>query len=127
MELRYLTINDTNVTAAFDTIPEAKLALKECRLLKKQLALQKREVAQEQRSIRAEYTDAVRTQGSKFRGRGLVASLARDFQQAGRDARREQLANALAPLEEKKEVLDALKNATENLMLQIERTILDHS
>ena len=115
------------MTAGFETIAEGKLALKECRLLKKQLALQKREVAQEQRSIRANYTDAIRTQGSKFRGRGLVASLARDFQQAGRDARREQLANALAPLEEQKEVLDALKNATDSLIIQIERTILDNS
>ena len=98
MELKYITINDTNVTAAFDSIPEAKLALKECRLLKKHLSLQKRQVVQEQQAIRARYTDAVRNQGSKFRGRGLFASLARDVQQAGRDARREQLASELAPL-----------------------------
>ncbi len=126
MEFRFLTISDTNVSAAFDTISEAKLALKECRLLKKQLALQQRELVQEQRAIRAEYTNAVRTQGSKFRGRGLVASLARDYQQATRDARREELAITLAPLEQTKNALDALKNATDNLMLQIERTIMDN-
>lgn len=109
------------------SVAEAKIAIKELKLKKKEYALVKREISQQQKQIRAEYTDQVRQRGSKFRGGGSIGRLVRTVQTINRDADRRTLAQALAPLEQQKNVVEAIINAIDQTILQVERFIVENS
>jgi len=111
------------VSIHVSNVAEAKLALSELRTKKKELALAKRAAIQEQRQIRAGYTSAVRQRGSKFVGGGSIGRIARGLQTASRDATRRQLANALAPLEDRRSGIDARILALDAAIVQLQRYI----
>ncbi len=124
----FVTITeDGQLLVSAKSIAEAKIAIKELKLKKKEYALIKREISQQQKQIRAEYTDRVRQRGSKFRGGGSIGSFVRTVQTINRDADRRLLAQQLAPLEQKKNVVEAIINAIDQAILQIERYILENS
>lgn len=106
---------------------EAKIAIKELKLKKKEYALVKREISQQQKQIRAEYTDAVRQRGSKFRGGGNIGRIVRTVQTINRDADRRALAQQLAPLEQQKNVVDTMINAIDQAILQVEMYLIQNS
>ncbi|OUC13422.1 MAG: hypothetical protein B0A82_17310 [Alkalinema sp. CACIAM 70d] len=87
----------------------------------------KREISQQQKQIKAEYTDKVRQQGSKFRGGGSIGRIVRTVQTINRDADRRALAHALAPLEQQKNTVESIINQIEQKLLQLERFIAENS
>jgi hypothetical protein len=109
------------------SVAEAKIAIKELKLKKKEYSLTKREISQSQKHIRAEYTDRVRQRGSKFIGGGNIGRLVRTVQTINRDADRRTLAEQLAPLEQQKNAVEAIINAIEQTILQVERFIVENS
>ena len=109
------------------SVAEAKIAIKELKLKKKEYALVKREISQQQKQIRAEYTDQVRQRGSKFRGGGNVGRLVRTIQTINRDSDRRSLAQDLAPLEQQKNTIEAVINAIDQTILQVEKFIVENS
>lgn len=109
------------------SVAEAKIAIKELKLKKREYALVRREITQQQKQIRAEYTDSVRQRGSKFRGGGTIGYLVRTVQTINRDAARRTLAQELAPLEEQKNAVEAIINAIDRAILQIEKFIIENS
>lgn len=124
----FVTITDKGeLRVSAQSVAEAKIAIKELKLKKKEYALIKREISQHQKQIRAEYTDRVRQQGSKFRGGGSIGGLVRTVQTINRDAARRALAQQLAPLERQKGAVETITNAIEQTILQLERYIIEHS
>lgn len=109
------------------SIPEAKLKIKQLKLKKKELNLIKKEINQQQKQIRAEYTDAIRKQGSKFRGGGKIGKFIRNVQTFSRDAQRRALAEALEPLEQKKQIVQSSIHEIEYTILQLEAYIIENS
>jgi hypothetical protein len=63
------------ISVRANSVPEAKLALKELKLKKKELSLLKKQVIEQERQIRAAYTHEVRQGGSKFREAAASVSL----------------------------------------------------
>jgi len=124
----YVTISeDGEITVSVRSLPEAKLALKELKLKKKELTLLKKQFAEEERQIRANYTEEVRNRGSKVQGLGKVGKFIRLFQTASRDARKRTLSEELAPFEERKRKIEAVRNAIEQATLRVETYILQNS
>lgn len=119
--------DDGELRVSARSVAEAKIAIKELKLKKKEYALVKREISQNQKQIRAEYTDQVRQRGSKFRGGGSIGRIVRTVQTINRDADRRTLAQQLAPLEQQKNVVDAMINAIDQTILQVERFIVENS
>lgn len=109
------------------SVAEAKIAIKELKLKKKEYSLAKREFSQQQKQIRAEYTEKVRQRGSKFIGGGKIGRLVRTVQTINRDADRRSLAQALAPLEQQKSVIESIINQIDQAILQIEKFIIENS
>lgn len=124
----FVTVTDNGeLRVSAQSVPEAKIALKELKLKKKEYALVKREISQHQKQIRAEYTDMIRQRGSKFIGGGGIGRLVRTVQTINRDAERRSLAEQLAPLEQKKNAVEAIINAIDQMILQVERYIVENS
>ncbi len=124
----FVTISDDGrINVSVQSLAEAKIAIKALKLKKKEYALTKRELSQEQKIIRAEYTDKVRQQGSKFRGGGSIGRFVRTVQTVNRDANRRALAQRLAPLEEQKNAVDGIMTVIDEAILQLERYILESS
>lgn len=119
--------DDGELRVSARSVAEAKIAIKELKLKKKEYALVKREISQNQKQIRAEYTEQVRQRGSKFRGGGSIGRIVRTVQTINRDADRRTLAQQLAPLEQQKNVVDAMINAIDQTILQVERFIVENS
>lgn len=109
------------------SVAEAKIAIKELKLKKKEYALIKREIIQQQKQIRAEYTDRVRQRGSKFRGGGTIGSVIRTVQTINRDADRRTLAQELLPLEQQKDAVESAINRIDQIILKIERFVVENS
>ena len=120
---RYISLVGDQLRVQAEGVIEAKLALKELKLKKKELALARKEILQEQRQLRAAYTDQTRQQGPAMRGGGFFGRLMRASQQDSRHAAKQQLAKALAPLENRRNNMDALIQAVEEAMLQVEQYI----
>ena len=118
---------DGQISVRANSVPEAKLALKELKLKKKELSLLKKQVTEQERQIRAGYTHQVRQRGSKFQGGGTVGKFIRLAQTASRDAARHNLAQQLAPYEQQKRKIEAMKSAIEQLILQVELFIHNNS
>lgn len=124
----FVTITDNGeLRVSAQSVPEAKIALKQLKLKKKEYALVKREISQHQKQIRAEYTDMIRQRGSKFIGGGGIGRLVRTVQTINRDADRRILAQQLAPLEQKKNAIEAIINTIDQMILQVERYIVENS
>lgn len=124
----FVTITDNGeLRVSAQSVPEAKIAIKELKLKKKEYALLKREISQHQKQIRVEYTDMVRQRGSKFIGGGSIGRLVRTVQTINRDAERRSLAEQLAPLEQKKNAIEAIIIAIDQMILQVERYIVENS
>jgi hypothetical protein len=118
---------DGEISVRANSVPEAKLALKELKLKKKELSLLKKQVTEQERQIRAAYTDEVRRRGTKFQGGGGIGKFVRLAQTASRDAARHNLAQQLAPHEQQKRKIEAMKSAIEQLILQVEMFIHNNS
>jgi hypothetical protein len=69
----------------------------------------------------------VRQRGSKFRGGGGIGSFVRTVQTISRDADRRSLAQELAPLEQHKNSVEAMINAIDRAIMQIEKNIVKNS
>lgn len=124
----FVTITDDGeLSVSVQSVTEAKIAIKELKLKKKEYALVKRDISQQQKQIRAEYTDKVRQRGSKFKGGGSIGRLVQTVQTINRDTDRRSLAQELAPLEQQKNAIDAILNAIDRTILQIERFIVENS
>lgn len=124
----FVTITDNGeLRISARSVAEAKIAIKDLKLKKKEYALIKREISQQQKQIRAEYTDKVRQRGSKFRGGGNLGRFVRTVQTINRDADRRTLAEDLAPLEQQKNAVEAIINAIDQTILQVERFIIENS
>ncbi|MCY7275151.1 MAG: hypothetical protein LH702_15800 [Phormidesmis sp. CAN_BIN44] len=119
--------DDGELRISARSVAEAKIAIKELKLKKKEYALVKREISQQQKQIRAEYTDQVRQRGSKFRGGGSIGRFVRTVQTINRDETRRSLAQDLAPLEQQKSAVEAIINAIDQTILQVERFIIENS
>lgn len=117
-------ITATGVRASYETPNDGKLAIKELRIRKREFSLQKREVNDRMKAIRAQYTHEVRSRGKMVRGGGKIGRVARVFQSAARDERRAKLARDLAPLEREKFRIEAMINAIDSLILQVQTDIL---
>jgi hypothetical protein len=124
----FVTIDaDGDLRVSARSVAEAKIAIKELKLKKKEYALVKREISQKQKQIRAEYTDNVCQRGSKFRGGGGIGSFVRTVQTISRDADRRSLAQELSPLEQQKNTVEAMMNAIDRAILQVEKIIIQNS
>ncbi len=123
-ESNFIHFNGTVLTVYANTVQEKKLALKEIKLKKKELALQKRALIDQQKIIRATYTQNIRSRRSMGSGEGQLGQAIRAIEHGWHDRQRAHLARDLAPLEEKKQHVEALILAFDNLALQLERQIL---
>lgn len=111
---------DSSITINVKNSAEAKLALSELKLHKKTFNLQKKQINENMRQIRAAYTNQVRQQGSKVRGRGFINKFARDIQSISRDNDRRNLANSLSPYEAQKQRIELILSKIEEAILRIE-------
>ena|SRR6266496_6712209 len=107
-----------------NSLDETKMAVKELKLMKKQYSLAKRTVGEEQKQIRAQYTQEVRSRGSMMRGGGGIGRFVRDIQSSSRDNRKARLASDLAPLEKKKQEIEAMIRAIDSTIIQVEAAII---
>lgn len=117
-------ITDKEVKYHVTNVAEAKLVIKQLRLKKKEFGLEKRVVLEKQKEIRAQYTTEVRHRGSMVRGGGGLSKFIRRVQAVSRDSKRSNLANALAPLESKKQQIERIMTAIDSAILQLEEVIL---
>lgn len=120
-------LTDGKISIAVKSVAEAKIALKELKIKKKELQVQKKEISEQIRCIRASYTDTNLRRGSKMRGGGWVGKLVRTWQTAERDSARHNLANNIAPYEEKKRWIESALISIDKGVLVIENFILQHS
>jgi hypothetical protein len=119
-------ITGSGVTANVHSIAEAKIAIKELKLKKKEYSLLKKNLINQQKQLRAEYNHEVRTRGRIVRGIGIEGLFAQEAERTTREARKVKLANDLAPLEEKKQDIDAMLSGIANTILLLETYILKH-
>lgn len=122
-----LKIESDEISLSVSSVEQAKLAIKQLKLKKKEFNLIKKQVDQQQKQLRAEYTDSVRRQGSKFSGGGGFGKFIRAFQTASRDSHRRSLADSLEPLEQKKQKIISVIDAIEHAILQVELYIIEKS
>lgn len=123
----YVQISDNEIRFSAKNANETKLAIKELKLKKKEFSLLKKTVVAEQRQIRAQYTAEVRSRGSMVRGGGGFGRFVRSIQSGSRDNRRAQLANDLAPLEKRKQKIEATMRAIDQAIIQLESALLKQS
>lgn len=88
------------------------------KLAKKKALLLKQQIIEQERQIRAAYTEDVRERGAKVQGLGKLGRLIRMTQTSSRDARRRELAQQLAPLEQHRQQI-------EQSIIELDRSILD--
>ena len=120
-------LTDGKVSITVKSLAEAKIALKELKIKKKELQVQKKEISEQIRCIRASYTDTNLRRGSKMRGGGWIGKAVRTWQTAERDNARHNLANNIAPYEEKKRWIESALISIDKGVLIIEDFILQHS
>lgn len=127
MSSYYVKLNCNKLDLAYNSLSEAKLAIKELKLLKKDQSLKKKVINQEQKAIRANYTERVRTRGSKVRGGGKIGRFVRTVQTANRDGERAALARELRPLEDRRQVIEATLLTIDKALIMIESDILNNN
>ena len=110
-------LNSGEINISSQTIPEAKIAIKELKLKKKEYNLEKKGIIQKQKEIRANYTDAIRRRRSPSRHFFPSTEIRiRD------DARRD-LAKALQPLEQQKNSIETKISLVDQAILHLEKFI----
>jgi hypothetical protein len=124
MQYQFVHVEPDRLRVEFENVAEAKLALKELKLMKKECNLAKRNMNEQKSAVRAQYTENVRTQGSKMLGGGGFGRFVRTMQTISREHQRAALARALAPLEKDKQKIEALARAVEMSILNCEAFIL---
>lgn len=123
----YAWVEDNGtVRTQFDTVAEAKIAIKELRLEKKDWNVTKKDVAAQIAAIRADYRSEVAQRGSKVQGGGGFGRFLRGMQTASRDNRRAKVDEAIRPLEEHKADLDRVLTNIDSVILQLERYVLEN-
>lgn len=118
---------DGSVSIAAKDVGEAKLALKELKFQKKALNTQKKEINEQIRQIRVSYTAHTRHRGSRFIGGGWLGRIVRAGQTVSRDNDRSELANMIAPYEQKKQWLESASIRIDKAVLQVEFYIHENS
>lgn len=98
------------------TPAEIKLAITQLKPEKKQQAIEKEAVTTEMAQLRAAHQLQLERQGSMMRGGGSTGKWVRNMQRVSRDNDRRHHAQALAPLEKRKEEI-------ERAMLELDREI----
>jgi transcription initiation factor TFIIIB Brf1 subunit/transcription initiation factor TFIIB len=110
-------LNSGEIRISSQTIPEAKIAIKELKLKKKEYTLEKKGVIQKQKEIRANYTDAMRRRSAPsthfFPRREIRV----------RDDARRDLAKALQPLEQQKNSIETKISLIDQAILHLEKFI----
>lgn len=117
----------TQVRVNTNTLAEAKLAIKELKLRKKEYALQKRSVNEQMKAIRAQYTEDVRTRGSKAQRVGSLSKFFRTVQTISRDNHRAKLASDLAPYERKKQEIESMMIAIDSVIIKLEIAVINNN
>lgn len=115
-----------DITVETNTVTEAKLAIKQLKLKKKEWAIAKKEVATEMAQLRAARQLELARQGSMMRGGGKIGKVVREVEHASRDAARRRYANALAPLEQRKALIERQMLKIDNVIALIEARLLQH-
>ena len=118
-------LDDGTVRMKWDSVDEAKLAIKQLRLKKRELNIQKRSVNAEMKELRLERREQVAQQGSKMRGGGKFGQFVRASQTAGRDHDRRQHVARLAPYEQAKADIDRQITNVDMIIARIEQTLLE--
>jgi hypothetical protein len=121
---RFIELRGGTVRVTAKSRAEATIALKELKIKRKEFGLKKRAISDQQRAIRANYTDEVRNRGSMMRGGGGIGKIFRTIQTISRDGRRSRLAHELAPLETKKQEIEAVLRAIDSVIVQLEANLL---
>lgn len=120
-------VDNDRIRASYDSVAEARMAIKELRFRKKEFSLKKRELSAAMKAIRAQYSAEIRNRGGMVRGGGKVGRFVRVVQSASRDSRRAKLAADLAPFEREKFRVEAIINAIDQAIFQIEGYVLRES
>ena len=113
----------------FDTVPEARLLLKEIRLKQKQLRLVKKNANQEMREIRAVY----KVKREEISDSGAFTGLLFGKRTAGRERQRKKSALSqnqkehLLPYENVKNSIDQINMQFDGVKLQVEKFIAENS
>lgn len=108
---------DGRIFPKWQTVADARLAIKHLKLLKKEVKLKRQAICREQRSVRANHTDSNRRRGAAPRGRGIIAGVFRTIHHIDKGLAQSNLANSIGSLEEQKDRID-------RCVLQIDETIV---
>jgi hypothetical protein len=106
-----------------DSVPDAKLRIKELKLQKKEIQAQKKEVAQQIAAIRAKHRSSKVNSAPLTRGGGFIASTARTMRQVSAM----NVDSVVGELERQKAALDGRIAQLDSAILQCERYILDNT
>ena len=116
----FVMIDGASVRLNVANPAEARVALKELKLKKKEYGLLKREAALQLKEIRSAYSNEVATRGSKFLGRGSFGRIIRAVQTLSRDSKRAEVANRIAPLEQRIMEIEAIIHTIDSTIVQVE-------
>ena len=106
-----------------ETLPDARVALKELKFLKKDLQLEKKMVAADLKVLRTSRSQQVASQGSMMRGGGQGGQVLRTFQRIGRDHDRSKHASNMAPYQQAIAELDERINQVDKVIATLDRHI----
>jgi len=123
--LTFLANGDIHIS--IESVPEAKLAVKQLKLKKKEFALDKNAVTTELSRMRAEHQIHLGNQGSMVRGGGNLGKTIRTVQHISRDTAKQSYVNALAPLERQKTAIEQHMLKIDDAVMQLERYILENT
>jgi hypothetical protein len=120
-------IENGELRVSWDTPAEAKQVIKELRLKKSEVQIEKRAITSQQQQLRAAHTDRVRHHAPAMRGGGTLGRVVRGAQVGSHAAERKQLADALAPLEQRKAAVEALILTIDRALLQVQASLSEPS
>lgn len=118
---------DGRIFPKWQTISDARLAIKHLKLLKKEVKLRRSAICKEQRDIRANHTDANRRRGAAPRGRGIIMGVFRTIHRIDKGLAQGNFANSIASLEEQKQKIDRVVLEIDNTIIQAESFIVQSS
>ena len=110
-----------------ESVPDAKICIKELKLKKKELQLQKKEVAAQITQVRAAHRTAKVQKGPAMRGSGFLANVSRSIDRTVKHSAAVNVDNAVRELESQKAVIDQNIAQFDNAVLGLERYILENA
>jgi hypothetical protein len=110
-----------------ESVPDAKIIIKELKLKKKELQLQKKEIAARIAQVKAEHRSAKVRHVPVARGKGLLKDLTRAIDKSARHSTAVNVDNAVRELEGKKTAIDEAIARFDQAVLGLERFILEKS